>query len=587
MGINGVVTTRSTTSRRSGGASLLYFLALASFACGKGGGADAGADGASSASSAASLSSVAIPVPAMGPDTRTLPKGPALAAIALDVAIYEKPSKTSKKIGVLRLGAVVGRDDGQAGTEGCPGGWYKIAPRGYVCTAADEATTDVNHPLARAASVRPDTTKPLPYAYGFVRAVAPQYLRVPTREDQLKSEFKLEDHLNKFKEHGSEWQKVTLGANDVELPGKPAPAKKSTDLALGQLFGAQGDFDPIPFWLQNGRAVPNVSSFKVPPASVFANRVRRHTGLAFLGAFKASPEAFGRPFAITTDLRLIPTTKVKPDTGSPWHGVEVDDKLPVPFAFVRKKCEKDKDACPATYRIEGDEAHKVKSLPFRSTVKLTGKGKSVGKTRYREIEGGLWVKASDTGSVFEPSEWPKAAAAGEKWIEVSIDNQTLTLWEGKKAVYATLVSTGQDGLGDPKTTKSTIQGTFRIKNKFVTATMDSNEKGGGTEPSGPEKDKGDKSEKKDKGEEGKTIRRGQGSFELRDVPYVQYFEGAFALHVAYWHDVFGTARSHGCVNLAPIDGQRIFSWTDPPMPDSWHGLYVGDPNQGTTVVVHP
>jgi len=53
---------------------------------------------------------VAIPVPAMGPDTRTLPKGPALAAIALDVAIYEKPSKTSKKIGVLRLGAVVGRE---------------------------------------------------------------------------------------------------------------------------------------------------------------------------------------------------------------------------------------------------------------------------------------------------------------------------------------------------------------------------------------------------------------------------------------------------------------------------------------------
>jgi lipoprotein-anchoring transpeptidase ErfK/SrfK len=411
---------------------------------------------------------------------------------------------------------------------------------------------------------------------------------------------------------------VALGANDVELPGHPVPAKKSTELALGQLFGAQGDFDPVPFWLEGGRKIPNVSGFKVPESSVFANRVRRHTGLAFIGAFKASPEAFDRPFAITTDLRLIPTTKVKPDSGSPWHGVELDDKLTVPFAFVRKKCDrKDPDACPQAYRIEGEEAHRMKALTYRTTVKLTGKGKTIGTMRYREIDGGLWVKATDTSSVFEPSEWPRAAGAGEKWIEVSIDNQTLTLWEGKKPVYATLVSTGQDGTGDPKTTKSTIQGTFRIRNKLVTATMDSNERSGGDEAvaSGKEGEKEEAPKEKDvapkpapkragkdakdlkdskssadgaeTSEEGKTVRRGQGSFELRDVPYVQYFDGAFALHVAYWHDVFGLARSHGCVNLAPIDGQRIFAWTEPKVPENWHGLYVTEPGQGTVVVVHP
>jgi hypothetical protein len=67
---------------------------------------------------------------------------------------------------------------------------------------------------------------------------------------------------------------------------------------------------------------------------------------------------------------------------------------------------------------------------------------------------------------------------------------------------------------------------------------------------------------------------------------VQYFEGAYALHVAYWHDVFGTARSHGCVNLSPIDGQRIFSWTEPKLPEGWHGSVVAESNQGTVVVVH-
>ena len=125
--------------------------------------------------------------------------------------------------------------------------------------------------------------------------------------------------------------------------------------------------------------------------------------------------------------------------------------------------------------------------------------------------------------------------------------------------------------------------------------MDSNEKSGASggaaaaEPAGPDKDKGDKADKGDKGdkgEEGKTVRRGQNNFELRDVPYVQYFEGAFALHVAYWHDVFGLARSHGCVNLAPVDGQKLYRWTDPQVPPGWHSVEVSGDKAGTTVVVH-
>jgi lipoprotein-anchoring transpeptidase ErfK/SrfK len=576
---------------------------------------------------------------------RVLPKGPSLAAIALDVAIYERPSKLAKKLGALRLGAVVAREEATAGNEGCPAGFYKIAPRGYVCSGPEEASIDPNHPLALAAAVRPDLSKPLPYAYGFVRAVAPLYLRIPTRDEQVRREFGLKNHLKVFAQHGAEWQKATLGANDVELPGHAPITKKSTELTLGQLFGAQEDFDPIPFWLEGTRKIPNVSGFKVPANAVFAKRVHRHTGLAFIGAFKASPEAFDRPFAITTDLRLVPTTKVKPDSGSPWHGVELDDKLTVPFAFVRKRCDKkEPDNCPHAYRIEGDEVHKMQALTSRSTLKLTGKVKYIGKLRYREIDGGLWVNGGEMGAVLTPSEWPRAAGAGEKWVDVSIDNQTLTLWEGKKPVYATLVSTGQDGTGDPKTTKSTVQGTFRIRNKLVTATMDSNERTDGDEleagasdssaatanassgkdspgkdspgkdspgKDSPAKASGSKDENakeppakkaprepsdRKKPDDNKALgddeqagqtRRGQGGFELRDVPYVQYFDGAFALHVAYWHDVFGLARSHGCINLAPIDGQRIFGWTEPQVPENWHGLYVTEPGQGTVVVVHP
>ena len=74
-----------------------------------------------------------------------------------------------------------------------------------------------------------------------------------------------------------------------------------------------------------------------------------------------------------------------------------------------------------------------------------------------------------------PPTWPEVAEKGQKWIDVSITQQTLVLYEGKKAVYATLVSTGRDRLGDPKTSKSTPRGEFRLQSKHIAAAMDSEE----------------------------------------------------------------------------------------------------------------
>jgi hypothetical protein len=70
------------------------------------------------------------------------------------------------------------------------------------------------------------------------------------------------------------------------------------------------------------------------------------------------------------------------------------------------------------------------------------------------------------------------------------------------------------------------------------------------------------------------------------VPWVEYFEGSYALHAAYWHDDFGRPRSHGCVNMSPVDARRVFMWTDPPLPDGWHGVKAGKTmGQGTWVRV--
>lgn len=634
------------------------------------------ATAASSSSSAAASTGAPEAAPARADE-------PLLGITAFVATVYAEPRDTAKKLGYLRIGAKVRRSPAPMGFEGCPKGWYGIAPRGFVC-AGKEATTDLDDPILRAASKRPNLKTALPYRYGFVRAVLPLYLRVPTAAEQFKSEFKLKEHLAWYEQNQAVVDQVRFGANDVPIDdrGVPVAGKRIGELGLGTnsletplgvLLGGETDSDPIPFWLEGGkRHIPNVSDFVVPEYAVFADRARRFTGLAFIGSFPTGPESLNRRFSITTDLRLAPTTKVKPDTGSAWHGVELNDELTLPLAFVRAPGAR-------AYKIVKGRVVPAGEVEHRSVHALVGKMRTVEGVRYYRTKDRRWLSQMDVGLAVAPATWPEAAEKGEKWIEISIGNQTLVLWEGKKPVYATLVSTGKAGLDDPKKTTATVRGTFRIRNKHITATMDSNEsssvggqpdttaftsiapaaavarrddgdapgakkgaaasKGaakGGTTKAGnagktsassktnagakpapakaggskkdakPAKPSAAKAEKpaangakepppipedyvprKGDGMYGVTRRRGEGKYVLRDVPYIQYFAQGYALHTAYWHDVFGTPRSHGCVNLSPIDGHRVFLWTEPKVPDGWHAINTGEElGQGTVVVVH-
>jgi lipoprotein-anchoring transpeptidase ErfK/SrfK len=183
---------------------------------------------------------------------------------------------------------------------------------------------------------------------------------------------------------------------------------------------------------------------------------------------------------------------------------------------------------------------------------LTGKQKLVGGKLHYETKDGHWIDDRSAGRVDPAKKMPGWGKNGEKWIDVNITKQVLVAYEGTKAVYATLVSSGEAGLGDPETSKSSKRGIFRIHTKYISTTMDSDIVG--------------------------------EEFELRDVPYVQYFEGGYALHGSYWHDGFGQPKSHGCINLAPEDARRLFFWSEPQLPPGWHG--AARSLTGTVVFVH-
>jgi hypothetical protein len=144
---------------------------------------------------------------------------------------------------------------------------------------------------------------------------------------------------------------------------------------------------------------------------------------------------------------------------------------------------------------------------------------------------------------------PPFIPPGSRYIAVSLSTQSLVAYEGNTAVFATLVSTG-------KPEHETPTGIFRIQQKHVSTTMD--------------------------GEAGTDE-----AYSIEDVPWTMYFSGSVALHAAFWHERFGQTRSHGCVNLAPLDARWLFEWSAPNLPLGFHGVFATRENPGTFVVIAP
>ena len=62
---------------------------------------------------------------------------------------------------------------------------------------------------------------------------------------------------------------------------------------------------------------------------------------------------------------------------------------------------------------------------------------------------------------------------------------------------------------------------------------------------------------------------GADYYNLPNVPYVMFFSNnkvpssaGFSLHGTYWHNNFGHAMSHGCVNMKTTDAAKVFEWAD-------------------------
>ncbi|MBL4685090.1 MAG: L,D-transpeptidase family protein [Nannocystaceae bacterium] len=168
---------------------------------------------------------------------------------------------------------------------------------------------------------------------------------------------------------------------------------------------------------------------------------------------------------------------------------------------------------------------------------------------------GNWFRVADGSGYVHRSNvrlWhaPEAlgtAAAGETWLDVDLEQQTLTVMRGKTPVFATLVSSGFKS--------PTPRGVFRIRLKQASGTMSSSP-------------------------------GARDTYAVEEVPHVQYFFNSFALHSAYWHNRFGHKMSHGCVNLSPKDARTVYSVTGPHPRGGWLDAYESETDLGTAVRIH-
>ncbi len=201
-----------------------------------------------------------------------------------------------------------------------------------------------------------------------------------------------------------------------------------------------------------------------------------------------------------------------------------------------------------------DANRKVLSVAPNTTVMnrfdavgLTGEKARVGGIEYWETDEGWWLRSLEATRT-EPGPAPERLGEHEKWIDVNLKRQMLVAFEGTTPVFVTLFSSGRNEHETPP-------GSFHIREKHIAATMDAD-----TAADGP--------------------------YSIEDVPYIEYFNGGYALHGAFWHAVFGNVKSHGCVNLSPWDAKSIFGWTDPQVPPGWHAAFATKEHPGTRVIVH-
>jgi hypothetical protein len=225
----------------------------------------------------------------------------------------------------------------------------------------------------------------------------------------------------------------------------------------------------------------------------------------------------------------LPATAIREHKPSGYRGTRLGDDtgLTLPMAFVWPRGGAMKAWTRGAWKGGGTR----RQLDQRTPVPILETHEEKGNVVAYRIGEAEWIDASQV-RVARPAPLPAGVKDHERWIDIDLDAQILVAYEGDLPVYATMVSTGTKDT-------PTETGVYRIWRKASEADM-------------------------------KGL-SGEDPYSVATVPWTQFYspERGLALHTAYWHDKYGTPRSHGCTNLSPVDARWLYFFTDPQVPPGW------------------
>jgi hypothetical protein len=418
--------------------------------------------------------------------------------------IKPKPSWGALPLGGVRPGATLPLAT-QARVKGLGGcsEWVEVA-LGFVC-GTRRATLDQGS--AWIAANRWTEPAPGPYPYEYALSLGAPMLTRPVPPSELV------------------W---AIGRRD-------APRMRGWDEGHDEL-AEDAPIEPngeIPEFLADGKSAPTPWG---PARGLYVKKVPFGTMVAYTRAF----EAFGETWVLSTNLTLIPARGLKRFRRSRFSGLELGSGTELPIGWARRR------PVAKWRKTESGFSPALEQLAPKSFAALTGVAVRDGKRRLMETrEPGIWVER-DGLAVVEAAVAPPPEARGKKWIHVRVNRGTLTLYEGARPVFTTLVSPGKQD--------ATPYGRYFVESKHHVTTMT-------TELGEPKKPW------------------------IADVPWTIYFKRPYAIHAAYWHEDFGERKSGGCLNLSPIDAERVFRWADPELPPGWNTVQAYGNGGGPFVLV--
>jgi len=146
----------------------------------------------------------------------------------------------------------------------------------------------------------------------------------------------------------------------------------------------------------------------------------------------------------------------------------------------------------------------------------------------------LWVAAQAFRPITQEDLQPIHPDVEDKRVEIDVNHQVLSCYEGKDEVFFCRVSTGAkyDMFGNLVDKWATPLGPHIATRKFISLQMS-----GGTTGAG---------------------------YDLPGIGWTVIFAtGGVAIHSTFWHNNYGDPVSHGCVNTSPQDAKWLFRWIMP------------------------